>query len=393
MISSAKYRILVLMNGWSGQGISGGDKHIIDVVSYWKNQRDLHIMLSLPFFGKKFLEDNFSDEIKEFDLRVIPELFPIERLAQVWPILLYYGQRAISSVFSVLFYPRPDFTISSSHFFYDVVPSAILSLVYKSVPVVYIYHLVSFQRRAPSLRDSLSALGEKISLTFIRKFKFLVFCVNQETVSQLKSLGFLESQIFLTSLIIKPPVVRVLEKEFDICYLGRLVRRKGVYDLIKIISAIKRQRPRLKAAIVGSGEEEVGLRWLVEKGDLVDTVTFFGFVSEIRKEEILARSRIFVFPSYEEGWGVAVAEAMAYGLPVLAYDLPVYRLIFGEAPVLVTLGEWASLQSQALTILENAELYKSRSNLSRVAVERYSAEPVAWQELSVIERCVASKHT
>lgn len=43
---------------------------------------------------------------------------------------------------------------------------------------------------------------------------------------------------------------------------------------------------------------------------------------------LLKSSKVFVFPSHEEGWGIAVCEAMAAGLPIVAYDLAPFREFF-----------------------------------------------------------------
>ncbi|WP_238842094.1 glycosyltransferase family 4 protein [Sulfolobus sp. E11-6] len=49
---------------------------------------------------------------------------------------------------------------------------------------------------------------------------------------------------------------------------------------------------------------------------------YLGFVPEKKKREILAKSRVFVFPSLYEGFSLVVAEALASYLPVVTWDLP-----------------------------------------------------------------------
>ena len=57
------------------------------------------------------------------------------------------------------------------------------------------------------------------------------------------------------------------------------------------------------------------------------------------KIKILKQSRLFVLPSFYESWGMVAAEAMAAGLPVVAYSLPVYQDLFSKGINQVKIGD------------------------------------------------------
>jgi glycosyltransferase involved in cell wall biosynthesis len=59
-------------------------------------------------------------------------------------------------------------------------------------------------------------------------------------------------------------------------------------------------------------------------------VEFSGYVSESEKFRLLKSSRVFLMPSRYESWGIVIGEALAIGLPVVAYELEAYRPVFGE---------------------------------------------------------------
>ena len=51
-----------------------------------------------------------------------------------------------------------------------------------------------------------------------------------------------------------------------------------------------------------------------------------GFVSEEEKLDLYSRTKVFVFPSSREGFGIAVAEALFLGIPVVAWKIPVLKI-------------------------------------------------------------------
>jgi glycosyltransferase involved in cell wall biosynthesis len=64
-----------------------------------------------------------------------------------------------------------------------------------------------------------------------------------------------------------------------------------------------------------------------------------GFISEEEKIVLLKKSACFFFPSYEEGWGIALAEALYCECRCLCYQLPHYQSIFDDFPAYVRLGD------------------------------------------------------
>ena len=78
-------------------------------------------------------------------------------------------------------------------------------------------------------------------------------------------------------------------------------------------------------------------------------------MTEERKWELLRESQIFVFPSGEEGWGIAIAEAMCAGLPCVTYDLPVYRDLFTGGRVAVPVGDVAALGATCAALLSDPD--------------------------------------
>jgi glycosyltransferase involved in cell wall biosynthesis len=119
-------------------------------------------------------------------------------------------------------------------------------------------------------------------------------------------------------------------------------------------------------------------------------VHFLGRVEEARKYDILRSSECFIFPSYEEGWAIVITEAMAAGLPVIAYDLPAYKP-FGNAIITVPLGDKAAFSKSVLAVLHDDTL---RADLRRKGfrlLERFDWERIAEDEWLRIAQLNSSK--
>ena len=98
----------------------------------------------------------------------------------------------------------------------------------------------------------------------------------------------------------------------------------------------------------------------------------------------MSGARLFLAPSYEEGWGIAVAEALASGLPVVGYRLPILDEVFGSAYEGVAVGDVKALATAMQRLLEDDEAAAKASATARAAVARYDLATIASEELATI---------
>lgn len=127
--------------------------------------------------------------------------------------------------------------------------------------------------------------------------------------------------------------------EFDdwdtmLLYVGPLVDRKGVHHLIRAMPDILEDDPDTGLVIVGSGNREE-LEDLASEMGVQENVLFTGFVSEEELPEYYRAADVFVFPSWLEGFGMVLIEAMASGLPVVSTNATAIPEVVGEAGILV----------------------------------------------------------
>lgn len=104
-------------------------------------------------------------------------------------------------------------------------------------------------------------------------------------------------------------------------YVGRLVREKGVYDLLDAYAKLDAElRSEVSLVFVGDGFEK---RALEERAATIvpGEVEFRGFLQREDLPSIYALAEALVFPTHSDTWGLVVNEAMACGLPVVASDV------------------------------------------------------------------------
>lgn len=109
----------------------------------------------------------------------------------------------------------------------------------------------------------------------------------------------------------------------DIFYAGRLLAHKNVRVLLDAIAILAKKNPTICAIIIGNGPERKHLHKQAEALGLEKNITFIDFLPH--HQDLFAymkSSRVFVLPSTREGFGMAVLEANACGIPAIVIDHP-----------------------------------------------------------------------
>jgi len=107
--------------------------------------------------------------------------------------------------------------------------------------------------------------------------------------------------------------------EFLIITVARLEKVKGIEYLIKAMKELKIKDSKL--LIIGEGSERKNLENLVRERGLENKVKFLGQIENEKVPQYLAIGDCFVLPSLKEGFGIAILEAQAVGLPVIATNV------------------------------------------------------------------------
>ncbi len=143
-----------------------------------------------------------------------------------------------------------------------------------------------------------------------------------------------------------------------VLFLGTLEPRKNVDGLLAAYAALCERRPdapplKLAGASVPGAE---GWRATIAHPPLRGRVVYEGYIEEAGRQALYAGARLLVLPSFNEGFGMPVAEAMSLGVPVVASNRGALPEVSGDAALLVDPEDIAGISDAMERVLFDAEL-------------------------------------
>ena len=164
-------------------------------------------------------------------------------------------------------------------------------------------------------------------------------------------------------------------------FVGRLVRDKGVFDLVKAFATLNTRHGQWELWMVGPDEEGLQISLQAEGERLGARLRWFGPTPT--PERYMAAADVFVLPSYREGFGSVVIEAAARGIPTIAYriDGVADAIIENHTGCFVAKGNIEELAQAMERLGSDPEMLSDLGEAAhRRAVEDYSSSTVsaAW---------------
>jgi len=162
--------------------------------------------------------------------------------------------------------------------------------------------------------------------------------------------------------------------------MSRLHPKKGVDILLKAWSIYVDNHQGSTLKIAGTGKDDYirHLRNLVTELNINDSVFFLGMLRNECREDAFKSSDIFVLPSHTENFGMAILEALTYGLPVITTTGTPWKDI-----KTMRAGWWIDLDLEKLvSALEDASSmsrsdYTKKSHNAKQIAEKYTCDVIA----------------
>lgn len=178
----------------------------------------------------------------------------------------------------------------------------------------------------------------------------------------------------------KKPIDHLNDGKFNILFVGRLEKRKGLGYLLKAYNLLKREHPEIRLIIVGPGERLLKkYKQTIQENDIKDVV-FAGYVPYDDLPRYYCSSHVFCAPATgEESFGIVLLEAMACGKPVVATNIEGYAGLItnGKEGILVPPKDEKSLRDALSTFLADRSLLTATGERGRITAEDYKWDRVA----------------
>ena len=242
--------------------------------------------------------------------------------------------------------------------------------------IIYFHHIPPPFWVKPFRRGVFKSIAKSfltdISLSLVKIFN-LAIAIDNYNIMQYSHFNFhgqiFESPSFFPQNYILNQSFNIKDKdeiEYDACYVGRIEEGKGLKDLIRCWDYVLKALPSAKIVIIGNLKTKFGEKVLklIKKKKLDENIILTGFISDAEKRRFMKRSKLFVFPSYEEGWSIALMESIILGLVPVLYNLPAYDYL-SNFPYKVKIGDYINLGKTIVKLLQldEEELNSLNKNL------------------------------
>ena len=338
-------RLHFISNGVFSTSIAGGDIHFLKLA-----EAAVRAGYQLNFFGGQALRDVLS----QHKIPGTVTLTDDARMAKVDGAKLggqlalfrdFYGRYRRTLRLLPVIQPG-DFAYAVSDYWFDVLP-VVRSEARRKLMVLHMEAPTLSQIRTRGRPDvdpkRLASLHYWASQEYsLRRFASVsrqgprarlshVFYLHPLMEPRLQKLGVPESDRTLLSYGLEVQAtdqVPAQERVYDAVWIGRVHRQKGIEDLLDTLQFLAARLPHFRALFIGNVREALAPE--ITARDLETHVEFSGFVSEEEKIRLFKASRCFLMPSLHEGSPRVIGESLIAGTPVVAYDIPNYRPLFGD---------------------------------------------------------------
>lgn len=172
------------------------------------------------------------------------------------------------------------------------------------------------------------------------------------------------------------------KKTYDFVYLSNIFEKKGIFVFLESLYLLKKINKDFKVLIIGLIQDEENRKKfndLINKYKLKNNINYLGPIYGYKKYFYLSKSKVFVFPSFEEAFGLVVLEAMSMSMPIIGTNVGgVNQMINSrklKCGIVVKPNNKLSLFKALQLIYKNDVLIKEfGENARKKYVEKYSPD-------------------
>lgn len=350
-----------------GLGISGSDRIFIEFARRWSKDALVKIFVSEEGY-QMCQRQNLNSHIK----------FLISKM-NVWEKLgftINYLARIIEGarIGLTLKLGNSDKTIiySASEFWMDCLPAFFLKLRFKKIKWAAAWYQTApnpFKGFSEGERRQKYRLKAFVYWLFQQPVKFLigkcadfVLVNNEEEKKQFPPLNNKgKALVILGAVDIKTIekwriLFQNLPKVYDAVFQGRFHPQKGVLEMVDIWRIVADKKNGAKLIMIGDGPLMEQVKAKIRSENLGRNVKLTGYLFDgEEKYKIFSQSKLVVHPAFYDSGGMAAAEAMAFGLPAIGFDLKSFQSYYPRGMIKVKIGDLKLFAKTILELLDNKD--------------------------------------
>jgi glycosyltransferase involved in cell wall biosynthesis len=320
----------------------------------------------------------------------------------LWNVLRTYLWRILSCPFAR--YPKHvDAVYAPSDFLFDLLPALLCRWRNPGAKLVVCVFLIApnpFKgyenvfgrgRRLPTVRGVLYYVTQWLSVFLARKAGATLLVLNSLDKDALVAMGAKPEKVHVVTMGVDGAFfdgVSPVEETpvYDGIFLGRLHPQKGLFDLVRIWRLVCDARPGSRLGVIGGGSDWwfAKLKQEIKDAGLDGCVDLLGFHQGAEKVRLLKAAGCFLMPSHYESFGQVAVEAMASGLPVVAYDLPIYREIFPTGMLKTPLDDVRAFADAVLAMLGDPARREAAVAQAHARAAVFDWAAIAAQEMELV---------
>ncbi len=358
--------------------ITGGDQLFIDIAP--RMPEDIDITIIAPHFTKDYWK---GIKKKNITYKFLPPN-RFEFKGNPIAIFLSYSIRA-RQVYKILKSENVQTIYSCSDIAYADIWPAFLMRRNKSIKwLSRVYHVLlpPKSRQGNPLVNMVAFCLQRLSFWLMKKRSTTIFALNPKLRKEMLDLGFPARTLKVLGAGIdfkKIDEFKPTKKyPYDVVVLGRITPVKGIFDAVKIWDKVHATNPKLKLAWIGGGSDNFRNQLIeqLEARGLTDSFELLGFIEKKEVYNILKSAKIFLCPDHENGWGLAVCEAMSAGLPVISYNLDIFGSVYKKGYKSVPLYNTEKFGQAIIDLLGDKKRMKQMSRDARAQVKQFDHQEV-----------------
>jgi glycosyltransferase involved in cell wall biosynthesis len=377
-------------------------------------RRSWHVLRAMAKFNVKLrlLVDRFCQVPFPSNLEVYRLKYPLRRFLHsksAWYYLarIMYTPRSVKEIIYHIQDFRPDIVVSHDELPWNI-HAAYLASQGKPWTAILNELPISFFYSDPSIREVIDwrECTKNIFKTILDDRNISVLnrtipiLVSKAIIIQLVLRGFKIDRYVTLSvpLGVNLDLIRKVkwykDKCYDAIFIARLTPEKGIYDLVHIWKEVTKILKSVKLCIAGEyhhRRDEIKLRQLIADYKLHDNIKILGPISEEEKFSLMKSSKLFLYPSRQDSFSLTVLEALACGLPVVAYRIPAITTNYPtEVRLTAKIGDYKAMATNVIKLLTDYSLLNKLANSAAAFSLNYTWEEAAWSEVKAYEGILKS---